>query len=107
VALGIDRRVPEERLRTVLGTITSPKSLKFFGTDLNGIELRADDLDWSFGCGTPLHGAAQHLALVLCGRRLPAGLLRGGPSTQFIRADRLMANPNPSLRDLRLRDFAC
>jgi uncharacterized protein (TIGR03083 family) len=87
VALGIDRRVPEERLRTVLRTITSPKSLKFFGADLNGIELRADDADWSFGSGTPLYGPAQHLALVLCGRRLPTGLLRGEPSTRFIRAD--------------------
>jgi uncharacterized protein (TIGR03083 family) len=80
VALGIDRRVPEERLRAVLENITGPKSLKFFGADLKRIELRADDIDWSFGSGTPVSGQAQDLALVLCGRRLPAGRLRGGSS---------------------------
>jgi uncharacterized protein (TIGR03083 family) len=85
-ALDIGRRVPEERLRMVLGTITGPKTLKFFGADLTGIELRADDIDWSFGSGTPMSGPAQDLALVLCGRRLPAGRLQGEPSTRFTRA---------------------
>ena len=53
VPLGIDRLVPEQRLRIVLHGITKPKPLKFFGADLRGIELRADDIDWSFGSGTP------------------------------------------------------
>jgi uncharacterized protein (TIGR03083 family) len=44
VALGIDRRVPDEDLRIVLATITKPKSLKSFGADLNGIELRGHGL---------------------------------------------------------------
>jgi uncharacterized protein (TIGR03083 family) len=79
VALGIGRRVPEDRLRIVLAAITRPKSQQHFGTDLTGIELRADDLDWSFGSGTPVSGPAQDLALVLCGRRLPAARLRGWP----------------------------
>ena len=35
-------------------------------------ELRATDLDWSYGAGEPLTGTAQDLLLVLCGRRLPA-----------------------------------
>lgn len=50
---------------------------------LDGIELRADDIDWSFGSGTPMSGTAQDLALVLCGRRLPTGRLRGAPSQRF------------------------
>jgi uncharacterized protein (TIGR03083 family) len=83
VALGTGRRVPEERLRIVLGVISRPKPLKFFGADLNGIELRADDMDWSFGSGTPVSGPAQDLALVLCGRRVPAGLLRGRSGRRF------------------------
>jgi uncharacterized protein (TIGR03083 family) len=82
VALGIDRRVPDEQLRIVLDGI-KPKNLKFFGVDLTGIELRADDLDWTFGSGEPLSGRAQDLLLVLCGRTLPAGHLRGEASGRF------------------------
>lgn len=83
VPLGLDRRVPEVSLRIVLAGITKPRSLKHFGTGLDDVELRAEDLDWSFGSGTPLFGAAQDLALVICGRRLPAGRLRGEPSSRF------------------------
>lgn len=82
VALGIDRKVPEDRMRIVLGAI-NPRGLNFFGVDLDGIELRADDLDWTFGSGTPMLGAAQDLLLVLSGRKLPAGHLQGEPSGRF------------------------
>jgi uncharacterized protein (TIGR03083 family) len=85
VALGLDHRIPEERLRTVLTAVTGPKSQKFFGTDLAGIALRAEDLDWSFGSGVPVSGQAQDLALVLCGRTLPPGHLRGEASARFTR----------------------
>jgi uncharacterized protein (TIGR03083 family) len=83
VALGLDRRVPEDRLRPVLAAVTGPKSQKFFGTDLAGIALHAEDLDWSLGSGVPMSGPAQDLALVLCGRTLPPGHLRGEPSARF------------------------
>lgn len=72
VALGIDRRVPEDRVRILLDGITRPKSLKHFGADLRGVDLRATDIDWTFGTGTPVFGTAQDLALILCGRKLPA-----------------------------------
>lgn len=81
-ALGLDRRVPTERLEVVLGGIR-PKNAKYFGTDLTDVCLRADDLDWSYGTGTPLTGLAQDLLLVLCNRRLPAERLRGEPSARF------------------------
>ncbi len=83
VALDIEHLVPEERLRIVLQTITTPKSLKHFGMDLTGIELRASDIDWSFGSGEALSGPAQELALALCHRKLPAGRLRGAPGARF------------------------
>lgn len=70
VALGLDRRVPEDRVRILLESVNA-RTLKFFKADLGGIELRADDLDWSFGTGTPLSGAAQDLLLLAYGRRLP------------------------------------
>jgi uncharacterized protein (TIGR03083 family) len=82
VPLGVGRKVPQDRLRIVLDGIR-PKNLDYFGVDLTGIELRADDLDWSFGSGTPLSGAAQDLLMVLCGRSLPPGHLRGAPAARF------------------------
>src|SRR5881394_45082 len=38
-------RVPEERLRPVLPASLDDRSVRFFGTDLDGIELRADDME--------------------------------------------------------------
>ncbi|MFF3227549.1 maleylpyruvate isomerase family mycothiol-dependent enzyme [Nocardia suismassiliense] len=85
VGLGLGRKVPEDRLRMVLEAI-NPKSVKFFGVDLKGIELRADDVDWRYGSGEVLSGAAQDLLLVLCGRRLPAGTLHGAEAKRFTRS---------------------
>jgi len=84
VALEVGRKVPEDCLRVVLDVVARPKSVKYCDTDVDGIELRADDIDWSFGSGTPVIGMAQDLALVLCGRKLPAELQRGGASTRFV-----------------------
>ncbi|WP_410639719.1 maleylpyruvate isomerase family mycothiol-dependent enzyme [Amycolatopsis sp. lyj-346] len=81
-ALQLDRQVPLERLEVIFAAM-KPKQAKYFGADLTGVALRADDLDWSYGAGTPLTGAAQDLLLVLCNRRLPAGRLRGEPSIRF------------------------
>jgi uncharacterized protein (TIGR03083 family) len=77
VALGIEHPVSERALRIVLDNATSPRSLQHFGRDLTGTRLEADDLDWSFGDGEPLRGAARHLLMVLVDRRLPAGVLPG------------------------------
>ncbi|MET9885234.1 maleylpyruvate isomerase family mycothiol-dependent enzyme [Streptomyces sp. NPDC006430] len=85
VALGLDRRVPEDRVRILLEGVNA-RTLKFFGADLRDVELRADDLDWSFGTGTPLYGAAQDLLLLAYGRRLPPGHLRGEPADRFLAA---------------------
>ncbi|WP_328381617.1 maleylpyruvate isomerase family mycothiol-dependent enzyme [Streptomyces sp. NBC_00400] len=85
VALGLDRRVPEDRVRLLLEKVTL-RSARFFGADLSGVELRADDLDWSFGTGTPLSGAAQDLLLVAFGRKLPPGRLHGERQHRFVAA---------------------
>ncbi len=52
VALGLHRRVPEDRLRILLDGIR-PAGLRFFGVDLDGVRLCAEDLDWSYGTGSP------------------------------------------------------
>ncbi|MFG2978941.1 hypothetical protein ACGFYY_38885 [Streptomyces sp. NPDC048331] len=78
VVLGHPRRVTEDRLRLLLDAVT-PTSLRFFGVDLTGVQLRAQDLDRSYGEGTQVYGGAQDLLLVLFGRRLPPGRPNGGP----------------------------
>ena len=83
VPLGLAGPVPEERLRLVLPASLSDRSVKFFGTDLDGIELRAQDMDWALGSGAPLTGTAADLLLVLSGRTLPPGRLTGEPSARF------------------------
>ncbi|WP_327011057.1 maleylpyruvate isomerase family mycothiol-dependent enzyme [Dactylosporangium sp. NBC_01737] len=82
VALGLDRRVPTDRLLLVLDAMR-PRTVGYFGADLAGVQLCATDLDWTWGTGDPLRGLAQDLLLVVCGRRLPAGHLEGGPSARF------------------------
>lgn len=88
VALGLDRTVPRDRIAAVLAA-NSPKQVQYFGVDLSGIELRADDLDWRYAGANPdsvVSGAAQDLLLVLCGRILPPGTLTGERAARFERA---------------------
>jgi len=76
VGLGLNRSVPVDRLEIVLGSL-QPRQVEVFDVDLDGVELRAEDSNWSYGSGRPLTGATQDLLLVLCGRRLPPGHLSG------------------------------
>lgn len=82
VGLGLDRLVLPERLTMVLSGMR-PRNVSFFGADLDGVELRATDMDWTFGSGSPVHGLAQDLLLVVCGRRLPVGHLDGAEAERF------------------------
>lgn len=86
VPLGVDRRPPPGRLAPVLDGLVTPKGLKHFGVDLAGAELRADDLEWAHGSGAPLTGPAHALVLVLTGRVLPPGLVRGPAAARFTAA---------------------
>jgi len=84
VALGLDRQPPPERVAMVLGSLNS-RQVSYFGVDLTGVQLQARDLDWSYGTGEPLAGRAQDLLLVVCGRKLPPGLLQGATAPRFSR----------------------
>jgi uncharacterized protein (TIGR03083 family) len=75
--LGIERHIPAEPMRTVLDMVAGPKSRRHFGVDTGGRELRAVDLDWSYGSGAQLLGRAQDLALLLTGRRVRPGAFSG------------------------------
>lgn len=77
VPLGGGRRATDEDLRAVLDNLTSGGTHAHFGFNLDGLKLQATDLDWSFGSGTPVSGAAEDLALLVCGREVPAGRIEG------------------------------
>lgn len=81
----LDRRLPEDRMLRVLSLVADPAAPNLFGTDLSGVELRADDLEWSYGSGTLVAGPAQALASVACGRLLPPGRLHGEAARRFTR----------------------
>ncbi|AEF40975.1 hypothetical protein [Hoyosella subflava] len=54
------------------------------GLTLPGAERNAaTDLDFTFGTGATVEGLAQDILLVICGRKLPAGRLRGEPADRF------------------------
>jgi len=82
VALGIDRQVPAERMRIIFDAL-KPRQVKYFGVDLDGVQLQATDLAWTYGSGTPLTGSAQDLLLVLSGRSLPPNHLSGRDADRF------------------------
>jgi uncharacterized protein (TIGR03083 family) len=79
VPLGVPRRSPDRTIRIVLDDLTAGGVHQHFGTSIEGRSLQATDLDWSFGSGPPLRGVAEDLALLLCGRTLPAGRVEGEP----------------------------
>ena len=82
-AVPLKRRVPAARITGVLALVAAVNAPNMFGVDLDGVELRADDLAWSAGSGAPVTGPAQALALVACGRLLPAGRLGGAAAIRF------------------------
>jgi uncharacterized protein (TIGR03083 family) len=82
-AVPLARQVPRARIARVLGIVAAAGSPNLFGVDLEEVELRADDIDWSSGSGAVVTGPAQALALVVCGRRLPPGRLRGEAAARF------------------------
>jgi uncharacterized protein (TIGR03083 family) len=77
VPLGVPRRTPDETIRIVLDDLTAGGVHERFGTTIEGRTLQATDLDWSYGSGPALRGAAEDLALILCGRTLPPGHCSG------------------------------
>jgi uncharacterized protein (TIGR03083 family) len=79
VPLGVPRRSPDDTIRIVLDDLTTGGVHERFGTGIDGRRLEATDLDWSYGSGAPLRGKAEDLALVLCGRTVPAGRLTDDP----------------------------
>lgn len=76
VALGLDRRPPDETTRAALDGLTTEGAPTRTGVDLVGVELRATDLDWSWGSGRTIAAPAARLVLALA-RRPVAGVALG------------------------------
>ena len=85
-AVPLPRRVPDTCIGSVLGIVAAEGAPNVFAVDLGDVELRADDLDWSFGSGALVRGPAQALVLVAAGRLLPAGRLHGEAAPRFTRS---------------------
>jgi uncharacterized protein (TIGR03083 family) len=79
VPLEAPRLAPDQTIRMILEDLTAGDVSARFGVDIAGRHLQATDLDWSFGAGPGLRGAAADLALVICGRSVPPGRLVGTP----------------------------
>jgi uncharacterized protein (TIGR03083 family) len=72
VPLGVKRVAPDDTMRALLDVLTVGGAHERFGYQIDGA-LNATDIDWSYGAGTPITGASEDLALMLCGRTLPEG----------------------------------
>jgi uncharacterized protein (TIGR03083 family) len=79
VPLGVPRRSSDETIRIILDDLTEGGGHENFGTRFEGHRLRATDLDWSYGSGPEVRGKAEDIALLLCGRTVPAGRIDGNP----------------------------
>lgn len=77
VPLGVPRRPSEHTIRVVLDHLTRSGGHAHFGIHIDGRRWEATDLNWSYGSGPALRGLAEDLALVLCGRTVPAQRLGG------------------------------
>jgi uncharacterized protein (TIGR03083 family) len=86
--LSITYPVPGQAMITVLDLIAGQGGRSLFGFALDGIELKARDLDWSSGTGAPLTGQSRDLLLLVAGRTIPRDLFSGPGARRLGEADR-------------------
>ena len=74
VTIPLDRPsvVPTAAATTVLDQLTAANGA-FFGLDLTGVRLEADDTDWSWGDGRLVRADSGSLVALVSGRVLPDG----------------------------------
>lgn len=74
LAAGIDPAA----LAIVVEHLVTPRSLEFFHLDLDGLALRASDLEWSHGSGREVVGTAADLITALARRDVRLDLTGAG-----------------------------
>jgi len=72
VALDRPALAPEPALVSVLDQLTAAGG-GYFGLDLTGLRLEADDAGWTWGSGEEVRADAGRLVALLSGRTLPDG----------------------------------
>ncbi len=74
VTVALDRPpvAPLEAVVAVLDQLTAANGA-FFGVDLAGVRLVANDTDWTWGSGEEVRGDSGDLVALLSGRALPDG----------------------------------
>lgn len=72
VALGRPAVAPVEAATAVLDQLTGARGA-WFGLDLTGLRLEAEDTDWSWGNGRTIRADSGSLVALLAGRALPDG----------------------------------
>lgn len=75
--LGIPRAIPEDRIRISLTSLTEGGNQVAPAGRLDGLRLHATDIDWLYGQGAPVTGAADALTLAIAGRREALDELHG------------------------------
>jgi uncharacterized protein (TIGR03083 family) len=76
--LGLTHPVPAERWRTSLTFLTTRSARGLVAPGLvDGLSLRAENVDWSYGAGPSVSGDAESLLLALTGRRVALDHLDG------------------------------
>jgi uncharacterized protein (TIGR03083 family) len=77
--LGLAACAPPEVWRHVLGFLVTPVAHRAFTPKgrIDGLRLRATDLDWSYGEGAEVAGPAEALAMSLVGRTVALDDLTG------------------------------
>jgi len=66
--LGKPRQIPAERVIEVLDRM---KTLGYMGNKkrVAGLQLVADDMEWTYGEGPEVHGTGEALLMAMCGRK--------------------------------------
>jgi uncharacterized protein (TIGR03083 family) len=72
VALDKPAAAPDEAIVAVLDQLTAANGA-YFGLDLTGTRLEADDADWTWGEGEVVRASTGELVALLGGRTLPDG----------------------------------
>jgi hypothetical protein len=65
---------PQEAVTTVLDQLVAADGT-WFGVDLTGVRLEADDASWSWGSGRAVRADSGELVALVSGRTLPDGRL--------------------------------
>jgi uncharacterized protein (TIGR03083 family) len=83
--LSIRYPIANQAMSIVLDMVVGHGGHSVFDVDLDGVRLRATDLDWSSGTGPAVAGPCRALLLLAAGRKIPDEVFTG-PGTQLLAA---------------------